>query len=130
MDMVVGIIIGVVFMVIVKFMVGDLINLIIGLFLGGVDFMNFYIVFFGEVVVGVSFEVVCEVGVVVFVYGVFIMVVINFLIIVFVVFMFVCYVNKVKDVVLKKEEEVFVEEVLVGLIELDILMEIWDLLKK
>lgn len=90
MDMVVGIIIGVVFIVIVKLMVDDLINLFIGLFMGGVDFINFYVVLLGDVVEGVSLEVVCEVGVVIFVYGLFIMVVINFLIIVFVVFMLVC----------------------------------------
>jgi len=41
MDMAVGIIIGAAFTAIVKSMVGDLINPLIGLFLGGVDFSNY-----------------------------------------------------------------------------------------
>ena len=48
MDMAVGIIIGAAFTAIVKSMVGDLINPLIGLFLGGVDFSNLFVVLRGE----------------------------------------------------------------------------------
>ena len=44
MDMAVGIIIGAAFTAIVQSLVGDLINPIIGLFLGGVDFTNLFVV--------------------------------------------------------------------------------------
>ena len=48
MDMAVGIIIGAAFTSIVKSMVGDLINPFIGLFMGGVDFTNMFVVLSGE----------------------------------------------------------------------------------
>ena len=49
MDMAVGIIIGAAFTAIVKSMVGDLINPIISLFIGGIDFTNwFYVLGGGE----------------------------------------------------------------------------------
>ena len=47
MDMAVGIIIGAAFTAIVKSMVGDLINPFIGLFTGGVDFSNMFVVLSG-----------------------------------------------------------------------------------
>jgi large conductance mechanosensitive channel len=130
MDMAVGIIIGAAFTAIVKSMVGDLINPIIGLFLGGVDFTNSYIVLSGEVAAGASLEAAREAGAAVFAHGAFIMAVINFLIIAFVVFMLVRYVNKVKEAAAKKEEEAPVEEAPKGPSELDVLLEIRDSLKK
>ncbi len=131
MDMAVGIIIGAAFTAIVKSMVGDLINPIIGLFLGGVDFTNLYVVLSGDVPGGASLEAAREAGAAVFAYGAFIMAVINFLIIAFVVFMLVRYVNKVKDMATRKEEEVAEEEpVPEGPSELDILVEIRDALKR
>ena len=48
MDMAVGIIIGAAYTAIVKSMVGDSINPFIGLFMGGVDFTNMFIVLSGE----------------------------------------------------------------------------------
>ena len=48
MDMAVGIIIGAAFTAIVKSMVGDLTNPFIGLFMGGVDFTNMFVVLSGE----------------------------------------------------------------------------------
>lgn len=130
MDMAVGIIIGAAFTAIVKSMVGDLINPIIGLFLGGVDFTNSYIVLSGEVAAGQSLEAAREAGAAVFAHGAFIMAVINFLIIAFVVFMLVRYVNKVKEAAAKKEEEAPAEEAPAGPSELDVLLEIRDSLKK
>ncbi|XXK32248.1 large conductance mechanosensitive channel protein MscL [Rhodobacteraceae bacterium nBUS_24] len=99
MDMAVGIIIGAAFTVIVKSMVGDLINPIIGLFMGAA----------------------------VFAYGAFIIAVINFLIIAFVVFMLVRYVTKVKEASAKKEAAV--EKAPTGPSEVDLLTEIRDALK-
>jgi len=129
MDMAVGIIIGAAFTAIVKSMVGDLINPIVGLFLGGVDFTNLYAVLSGEVPDGASLEAAREAGAAVFAYGAFLMAVINFLIIAFVVFMLVRYVNKVKDMA-KREEEAPAEPAPAGPSELDVLLEIRDALKK
>ncbi len=130
MDMAVGIIIGAAFTAIVKSMVGDLINPIVGLFLGGVDFTNLYFVLSGEVAAGASLDAAREAGAAVFAYGAFIMAVINFLIIAFVVFMLVRYVNKVKDAATRTREEAPAEEAApAGPTELDLLTEIRDALK-
>ena len=128
MDMAVGIIIGAAFTAIVSSLVADLINPIIGLFTGGLDFTNNYAVLAGEVPAGSSLDAAREAGASVFAYGAFIMAVINFLIIAFVVFMLVRYVNKVKAMAEKPEEPA--EEAPAGPKELDILMEIRDSLKK
>ena len=94
MDLAVGIIIGVAFTAIVGSLVSDLINPIIGLILGGVDFTSMYIVLSGTVPAGASLAAAREAGAAVFAYGSFITAVINFLIIAFVVFMLVKSVNK------------------------------------
>ena len=104
MDMAVGIIIGAAFTAIVTSLVGDLINPIIGLFMGGVDFTNNYAVLSGEVPAGSSLDAAREAGASVFAYGSFIMALINFLIIAWVVFILVKMVNKVKDAAMPKEE--------------------------
>jgi len=128
MDMAVGIIIGAAFTAIVKSMVADLINPIIGLFTGGMDFTNNYAVLAGEAPLNASLEAAREAGASVFAYGSFIMAIINFLIIAFVVFMLVRYVNKVKAMAEKPEE--VAPEVATGPSELDVLLEIRDSLKK
>jgi len=94
MDMAVGIIIGAAFTAIVKSMVGDLINPIISLFTGGIDFTNLFVVF-GEGEFA-SLAAAQEAGAAVFAYGAFLMALINFVIIAFVVFMLVKTVNKAK----------------------------------
>ena len=129
MDMAVGIIIGAAFTAIVSSLVADLINPIIGLFLGGLDFTNNYVVLSGEVAEGASLEAAREAGAAVFAYGAFIMAIINFLIIAFVVFMLVRYVNKIKDAAEKKEEAP-AEEAPAGPSEIDLLTEIRDALAK
>ncbi len=122
MDMAVGIIIGAAFTAIVSSLVGDLINPIIGLFTGGVDFTElFFILGSGDYATLAAAE---EAGAAVFAYGRFIMAVINFLIIAWVVFILVKAVNSVK----KKEEPAPAADP--GPTELDILMEIRDSLKK
>jgi large conductance mechanosensitive channel len=95
MDMAVGIIIGAAFTAIVTSLVGDLINPIISLFMGGLDFSSMgYALGDGE-------------DAAVFAYGNFIMALINFVVIAFVVFMLVRTVNRVKDA---EEEEAAPEE--------------------
>ncbi len=80
MDMAVGIIIGTAFTAIVGSLVADLINPIIGIFMGGIDFAALS----------------ATVGSAELTYGNFIMALINFLIIAFLVFMLVRTVNKMK----------------------------------
>ena len=120
MDMAVGIIIGAAFTAIVASLVGDLINPIIGLVSGGVDFTNNYAVLGGEVPEGASLEAAREAGASVFAYGAFIMAVINFLIIAWVVFMLVKMVNRVKDAAANEEE--VAEEAPAGPSDLDVLL--------
>lgn len=128
MDMAVGIIIGAAFTAIVKSMVGDLINPFIGLFMGGADFTNMFVVLSGEGTYA-SLTEARDAGAAVFAYGAFIMAVINFLIIAFVVFMLVRYVNKVKEAAAKEEAAPAPEEPK-GPTELEVLLEIRDSLKK
>ena len=126
MDMAVGIIIGAAFTAIVKSLVGDLINPIIGLFTGGIDFTNKYAVLSGEVAPGTSLDAARESGAAIFAYGSFIMAVINFLIIAFVVFMLVKAVNKAKEAAEKEKEAA--PEAPKGPSEVELLTEIRDAL--
>ena len=107
MDMAVGIIIGAAFTAIVSSLVDDLINPLIGIFMGGVDFGGLE----------------AKVGEATFTYGNFIMAIINFLIIAWVVFMLVKMVNRVKG---EPEEEPAEDP---GPSETDLLTEIRDALK-
>jgi large conductance mechanosensitive channel len=109
MDMAVGIIIGAAFTAIVGSLVADMINPLIGLFMGGVDFA------------GLS----ASVGEATFTYGNFIMAIINFLVIAFVVFMLVRQVNK-----MKKAEEPAAPAAPAGPTAEELLAEISDALKK
>ena len=90
-DMAVGIIIGAAFTAIVNSMVADLINPIIGVVTGGIDFSNLFInLGAGDFT---SLAAAKAAGAPVFAYGSFITAVINFLIIAFVVFLLVKLVN-------------------------------------
>jgi large conductance mechanosensitive channel len=93
MDLAVGIIIGAAFTAIVGSLVSDLINPLIGLILGGVDFSGLYVVLKGTVPDGASLAAAREAGAAVFAYGAFITAIINFLIIGWVVFMLVKAMN-------------------------------------
>jgi large conductance mechanosensitive channel len=93
MDMAVGIIIGAAFTAIVGSLVADLINPIISLFMGGIDFGGLFANLNGDYA---TIEAADEAGAAVFAYGRFIMAIINFLIIAFVVFMLIRSVNKLK----------------------------------
>jgi large conductance mechanosensitive channel len=94
MDMAVGIIIGAAFTAIVTSLVGDLINPIISLFMGGVDFSGMYALL-GEGEYN-SIAQAEEAGAAVFAYGRFIMAIINFFVIAWVVFILVKAVNRTK----------------------------------
>ncbi len=126
MDMAVGIIIGAAFTAIVTSLVGDLVNPIIALFTGGMDFSGwFYVLGDGTCA---SVAACSEAGISVFAIGNFIMAVINFLIIAFVVFMLVKMVNRIKDASAKEEEAA--PEAPKGPTELEVLLEIRDQLAK
>ncbi len=126
MDMAVGIIIGAAFTAIVGSLVADLINPIISLFMGGIDFSGLYVLLgAGDYASIAAAE---EAGAAVFAYGRFIMAVINFLIIAWVVFLLVKAVNRAKEASAKPEEEAPATDP--GPTELEILMEIRDSLKK
>lgn len=128
MDMAVGIIIGAAFTAIVKSLVADLINPIIGLFMGGVDLVNNFFVLGGDGTEYASLEAAREAGAAAFAWGSFIMAIINFLIIAYVVFMLVRYVNKAKDAAAKEEEAV--EEAPAGPTDNELLADILKTLKK
>lgn len=88
LDLAVGVIIGAAFTAIVNSLVENLINPLLGMFVGSIDFSN----------------LVLTVGQAHFRYGAFINAIINFIIIAFVVFLLVKAINKVLPAP-KKEEE-------------------------
>ncbi|WP_426957288.1 large conductance mechanosensitive channel protein MscL [Muricoccus radiodurans] len=83
-DLAVGVVIGAAFTAIVSSLVEDLLNPIIGLFVGGIDFSNLFVVVSGER--GASLEATRQSGAAVLAVGKFINAVIKFLIVAFVVF--------------------------------------------
>lgn len=126
-DLAVGIIIGAAFTAIVNSLVADLINPIIGVITGGIDFSNLFInLGSGDFT---SLAAAKDAGAPVFAYGSFITAVINFLIIAWVVFLLVKAVNKLKATTARKEAEVAAAAP-AGPTELDVLLEIRDALKK
>lgn len=103
LDLAVGIIIGAAFTAIVNSIVADLINPIIGLVIGGIDFTNLYLVLSGTVPEGASLQAARDAGAAVFAYGAFLMAVLNFLIIAWVVFVIVKTVNRAREAMVKAE---------------------------
>src|SRR6056297_1089112 len=75
---------------------GNVMDMAVGIIIGGVEFTNNYAVLSGDVPEGASLEAAREAGASVFAYGSFLMAVINFLIIAWVVFLLVKMVNRVK----------------------------------
>lgn len=121
-DLAVGIIIGAAFTAIVNSLVADLINPIIGLITGGVDFSNLFVnLGAGDYT---SLAAAKEAGAPVFAYGAFITAVINFLIIAWVVFLIVKGVNKLKDATARKEAAAEAAAPPPGPTETDLLKEI------
>ncbi|MBC7157702.1 MAG: large conductance mechanosensitive channel protein MscL [Rhodobacteraceae bacterium] len=102
MDMAVGIIVGAAFTAVVNSLVGDLINPIIGLLTGGIDFSNLFVnLGAGEFA---SLAAAREAGAPVFAYGAFLTAVINFLIVAWVVFLLVRSVNRLRAANAKTQE--------------------------
>ena len=127
MDLAVGIIIGAAFTAIVNSLVADIVNPILGLIIGGVDFSNLYWVMSGRVPEGAGLQSARDGGAAVFAYGAFITAVIEFLIVAWVVFLLVKGVKRMHAAV-RKDEDV-APEVPTGPSEKDLLMEIRDALK-
>ncbi len=127
LDLAVGIIIGAAFTAIVNSMVADLINPIIGLIIGGIDFTNMYVVLSGAPPEGASLQVARDSGAAVFAYGAFLMAVLNFLIVAWVVFLIVKAVNRAKDSLVKQEAAA--PEAPKGPTQEELLADIRDLLK-
>ncbi len=124
-DLAVGIIIGAAFTAIVSSLVDDLINPILGLITGGVDFTNKYFVLSGNVPEGASLAAARDSGAAVFAYGSFLMAVLNFLIIAWAVFLLVKAVNRLQRMATKPP----VEEVVVAApTQEELLAQIRDLL--
>ena len=127
-DLAVGIIVGAAFTAIVQSLVKDIINPVIGLILGGIDFTSMYVVLSGEVPAGVGLDAAREAGAAIFAYGAFLTAIINFFIIAFVVFMLVRTVNRIKSLAEKPDD--VVPEVHTPPSQLDVLIEIRDELKR
>lgn len=103
-DLAVGIIIGAAFTGIVNSLVVDLINPILGLMTGGIDFTDKYVVLSGNVADGASLAAARDSGAAIFAYGAFAMAVLNFLIVAWAVFLLVKGVNRLQRAAVRKEE--------------------------
>lgn len=104
-DLAVGIIIGAAFTAIVNSLVADLINPILGLLTGGIDFTDQYIVLSGTVPDNASLTAARDSGAAIFAYGSFLMAVLNFLIVAWAVFLLVKGVNRVQRAAIRQKEE-------------------------
>ncbi len=93
-DLAVGVVIGAAFTTIVNSLVGDIINPIMGLLIGGIDFSEFFITLKGDHVA--TLEAAKKAGAVTLNYGLFINAVIKFLIVAFAIFMVVKQINRLK----------------------------------
>lgn len=124
MDLAVGIIIGAAFTAIVNSLVSDLVNPLIGIFTGGVDFSNLFFALSTDTYPTVAAAEAA--GVAVFRYGSFITAVINFLIIAWVVFLLVKGMNRLRASLTTHKAEA---EPAPGPTQEELLAEIRDLLK-
>lgn len=102
LDMAVGIVIGAAFATIVSSLVGDIVMPIVGLFVGGVDFSDLFVVLSQGSPAGpyATLAAAQEAGAVTLNYGLFVNAIVNFLIIAFALFNVVRGFNAMK----KKEE--------------------------
>lgn len=111
-DLAVGIIIGAAFTSIVNSLVKDILNPVIGLIIGGIDFSNFFITLKGAHVQTLAEAQ--KIGAVTLNLGVFFNAVIQFVIVGFAVFWFVRILNKLYKKSKEKEAKPSNEEVLLG----------------
>ena len=91
-DLAVGVVIGAAFTTIVNSMVEDLLNPLIGLLVGGIDFSNLFVVLSGER--GPSLEATRQSGAAVLAIGRFINAIIKFIIVAFAIFWLVRLVHR------------------------------------
>ena len=96
-DLAIGVIIGAAFGKIVDSVVNDLVMPIVGRFLGGLDFTNFFIAL-KEIPPGIpqTLDAVKKAGVPVFAWGNFVTVALNFAILAFIIFLMVRQINRLK----------------------------------
>lgn len=126
-DLAVGIIIGAAFTAIVNSLVADLINPVIGLFTGGIDFSNLFVALdAGDYASIAQAE---AAGVAVFAYGRFVNAVIEFLIVAFAVFLIVKAANRLKAAAERRARLEASEEAPAGPSEKEILIQIRDALR-
>jgi large conductance mechanosensitive channel len=123
-DMGVGIVIGAAFTSIVNSFVADIVNPIIGVITGGIDFSNLFLNL-GEGDYA-SLSAAQAAGAPTVNYGLFINAIISFLIVAFVLFIVIKHVNKLKNMAMEPEEEEAPEPS----DEVKLLTEIRDALKK
>ena len=96
-DLAVGIVIGAAFTAIVQSLVKDIVNPLLGVVTGNLDFSNYFVVLNGQV-----YETLAkarEAGAPVLAWGSFITAIINFMIIAWAVFLLIKAVNKIEDIV-------------------------------
>ncbi len=101
-DLAVGIVIGAAFTAIVKSLVTDVVNPILGLISGGMDFSNHFLSLDGRVYQSIALAK--EAGAPVLAWGSFITAIINFLIVAWAVFLLIKLVNKLEDIVIGDED--------------------------
>ena len=101
-DLAVGIVIGAAFTAIVKSLVTDVVNPILGLISGGMDFSNHFLSLDGRVYQSIALAK--EAGAPVLAWGSFITAIINFLILAWAVFLLIKLVNKFEDIVSGDED--------------------------
>lgn len=126
-DMGVGIVIGAAFTTIVKSFVDDIVNPILGIFTGGIDFSGLFLNLSGQEVASASQAK--EAGLAVITYGVFINACISFLIVAWVLFFVVRGINKLKKELEPRTEPVTPPGEPEPAAEVKLLSEIRDLLK-
>ena len=133
-DMAVGIIVGAAFTAIVRSLVADIIDPIIGMIVGGIDFSDMYFVMEGSVPAGASLNDARDSSAAIFAYGAFVTSIINFMIIAFVVFMLVKTINRIRTAAERKAKKQEEANAAVapppGPTELAVLIEIRDALKQ
>ncbi len=102
-DLAVGIVIGAAFTAIVQSLVKDIVNPLLGIVTGNLDFSNYFMALNGR-----TYETLAlarEAGAPVLAWGSFITTIINFMIIAWAVFLLIKAVNKIEDLVDGENEE-------------------------
>jgi len=102
-DLAVGIVIGAAFTAIVQSLVKDIVNPLLGIVTGNLDFSNYFMALNGR-----TYETLAqarEAGAPVLAWGSFITAIINFMIIAWAVFLLIKAVNKIEDLVDGENEE-------------------------